>query len=165
MPLSLCPIGAQPHTWIPSLLFHRCSSPCPWNHTRETGHLPGWCWLFEMQNSRQYPREPHLEGLILLLGAETQLWQWEGASKGWNSQELSGMASAWTSSGSVPGHHLQHRLPRSGAAANWNPPGNSGNAPQQQPQSEKFGFSSSEALKLNPGEGSSGTSPVLPAGR
>lgn len=26
---------------------------------------PGWCWWFKMQNSQQYPREPHPEGLML----------------------------------------------------------------------------------------------------
>lgn len=115
----------------PDFPFFFCSFPCPWNHTCETGHLLGGAGYLKCR----ILREPHPEGLILLPGTETQLQQRGGASEGPNSREFSGMASAWTSSGSVPGHHLQ---PHSGAAANRNHPGNSGSPPQQQPKSVKF---------------------------
>lgn len=102
--------------------------------------------MFKMQNSQQYPREPHPEGLILLPGAETA--PAEGRClRGAKFPGIEWNGISVDQPGSVSGHHLWHCLPHSGAAANRNPPGNSRNPPQQQPQSVKFTLEASNLIQ------------------
>lgn len=135
--------GAEPHAWVPSC-FSPLSSPCPRNHICETGHLLGGAGCLKCRIPSSIPGNHTLrgssccQGLRLsstegrcLRGAKFPGIEWDGISV--------------DQPGSVSGHHLWHCLPHSGAAANRNPPGNSGNPPQQQPQSVKFRL---EALNL-----------------
>lgn len=93
--------GAQPHAWIPSC-FSPCSSPCPWNHTCETRHLLGGAGCLKCRIPSSIPGNHTLRGSSCCQGLR-QLQQRGGASEGPNSQELSGMASAWTSLGQCLG--------------------------------------------------------------
>lgn len=53
--------GAQPHAWIPSC-FSPCSSPCPWNHTCETGHLLGGAGCLKCRIPSSIPGNHTLRG-------------------------------------------------------------------------------------------------------